>query len=230
MLSVQNLTKTYQVGTSKITALDHISMEVQDGEFIAVVGTSGSGKSTLLHLAAGVDLPTSGSVFVNGQDIYQMSDTDRAAYRRRHIGIIYQSFNLISTLTVEENIILPFLLEEKKINQKELSSLLELLGLKERRRHLPNQLSGGQQQRVAIGRALFAKPSLILADEPTGNLDSKNTKEVLELLQTANKEYHQTVMLVTHDESAKSFAQRFVELADGKIVQYRKQACDMNED
>lgn len=221
MLSIQNLTKTYQVGTSKVVALDHISMEVQDGEFIAVVGTSGSGKSTLLHLTAGVDLPTSGSVLVNGQDIYRMSDANRAAYRRRHIGIIYQSFNLISTLTVEENIILPFLLEEKKVNPKELSSLLELLGLKERRKHLPNQLSGGQQQRVAIGRALFAKPSLILADEPTGNLDSKNTKEVLELLQKANKEYHQTVMLVTHDESAKSFAQRFVELAYGKIVQQK---------
>lgn len=218
MLKIQNLTKTYEIGTSAVTALDHVNLEIGDGEFAAIMGTSGSGKSTLLHMIAGVDIPTSGRVLVNGTDISRIGAAKQAIYRRRNIGMIYQSFNLISTLTVEENLVLPLILDKKERDAGRLEELLRLLRLSDRRKHLPNQLSGGQQQRVAIGRALMARPSLILADEPTGNLDSKNTEEILNLLKAANEEYGQTIVMVSHDEYVSSFAKRRILLKDGKVV------------
>ncbi|GAA4653007.1 ABC transporter ATP-binding protein [Anaerocolumna aminovalerica] len=218
MITIQNLTKIYKIGDSTVIALDNVNLEIKKGEFLAITGPSGSGKSTLLHMMAGVDIPTSGNVFIEGKNINKLQPSEQAIFRRRHIGMIYQSFNLIPTLTVEENIILPLMLDGKKIDRAMLMSLLELLGLSERRKHLPNQLSGGQQQRVAIGRGLMSKPSLILADEPTGNLDSENTEEVLTLLRAANENYDQTIIMVSHDENVSSIAKRRIFMKDGHIA------------
>ncbi|MDU6265733.1 MAG: ABC transporter ATP-binding protein [Anaerocolumna aminovalerica] len=218
MITIQNLTKIYKIGDSTVIALDNVNLEIKKGEFLAITGPSGSGKSTLLHLMAGVDIPTSGNVFIEGKNINKLQPSEQAIFRRRHIGMIYQSFNLIPTLTVEENIILPLMLDGKKIDRAMLMSLLELLGLSDRRKHLPNQLSGGQQQRVAIGRGLMSKPSLILADEPTGNLDSENTEEVLTLLRAANENYDQTIIMVSHDENVSSIAKRRIFMKDGHIA------------
>lgn len=218
MLTIQNLTKTYKIADSKVIALDNVNLEITKGEFLAIMGPSGSGKSTLLHMMAGVDIPTSGNVFIEGRNISKLQPSEQAIFRRRHIGMIYQSFNLIPTLTVEENIMLPLMLDGKKTDRAMLMSLLELLGLSERRKHLPNQLSGGQQQRVAIGRGLMSKPSLILADEPTGNLDSENTEEVLALLKAANENYGQTIIMVSHDENVSSIAKRRIFMKDGRIT------------
>ena len=199
-------------------ALDNVSFSVEKGEFIAIVGASGSGKSTLLHLMGGVDKPTSGKVFINDKDIYQLSKDDLAVFRRRQIGIIYQFYNLIPILNVKENILLPCNLDGKKVEEKHLQEIIELLGLSNREEHLPNQLSGGQQQRVAIGRAIINNPSIILADEPTGNLDSKSSKEIIELLKKSNKKYNQTILLITHDMSIAEQADRIIKIQDGKIV------------
>ena len=199
-------------------ALDNVSFSVEKGEFIAIVGASGSGKSTLLHLMGGVDKPTSGKVFINDKDIYQLSKDDLAIFRRREIGIIYQFYNLIPILNVKENILLPCNLDGKKVEEKHLQEIIELLGLSNREEHLPNQLSGGQQQRVAIGRAIINNPSIILADEPTGNLDSKSSKEIIELLKKSNKKYNQTILLITHDMSIAEQADRIIKIQDGKIV------------
>ncbi|WP_313128994.1 ABC transporter ATP-binding protein [Anaerocolumna sp.] len=218
MITIQKLTKIYKIGDSTVTALDNVNLEIKKGEFLAIMGPSGSGKSTLLHMMAGVDIPTSGNVFIEGKNINKLQPSEQAIFRRRHIGMIYQSFNLIPTLTVEENIILPLMLDGKKIDRAMLISLLELLGLSDRRKHLPNQLSGGQQQRVAVGRGLMSKPSLILADEPTGNLDSENTEEVLALLKAANENYDQTIIMVSHDENVSSIAKRRIFMKDGRIT------------
>ena len=206
ILKVQNLTKKYGKKDTEVVALDNVSFSVEKGEFIAIVGASGSGKSTLLHLMGGVDKPTSGKVFINDKDIYQLSKDDLAIFRRREIGIIYQFYNLIPILNVKENILLPCNLDGKKVEEKHLQE------------HLPNQLSGGQQQRVAIGRAIINNPSIILADEPTGNLDSKSSKEIIELLKKSNKKYNQTILLITHDMSIAEQADRIIKIQDGKIV------------
>ena len=206
ILKVQNLTKKYGKKDTEVVALDNVSFSVEKGEFIAIVGASGSGKSTLLHLMGGVDKPTSGKVFINDKDIYQLSKDDLAIFRRREIGIIYQFYNLIPILNV------------KKVEEKHLQEIIELLGLSNREEHLPNQLSGGQQQRVAIGRAIINNPSIILADEPTGNLDSKSSKEIIELLKKSNKKYNQTILLITHDMSIAEQADRIIKIQDGKIV------------
>ncbi len=198
--------------------VDNVSFSVEKGEFIAIVGASGSGKSTLLHLMGGVDKPTSGKVFINDKDIYQLSKDDLAIFRRREIGIIYQFYNLIPILNVKENILLPCNLDGKKVEEKHLQEIIELLGLSNREEHLPNQLSGGQQQRVAIGRAIINNPSIILADEPTGNLDSKSSKEIIELLKKSNKKYNQTILLITHHMSIAEQADRIIKIQDGKIV------------
>ena len=211
ILKVQNLTKKYGKKDTEVVALDNVS-------FIALVGASGSGKSTLLHLMGGVDKPTSGKVFINDKDIYQLSKDDLAIFRRREIGIIYQFYNLIPILNVKENILLPCNLDGKKVEEKHLQEIIELLGLSNREEHLPNQLSGGQQQRVAIGRAIINNPSIILADEPTGNLDSKSSKEIIELLKKSNKKYNQTILLITHDMSIAEQADRIIKIQDGKIV------------
>ena len=203
---------------TEVVALDNVSFSVEKGEFIAIVGASGSGKSTLLHLMGGVDKPTSGKVFINDKDIYQLSKDDLAIFRRREIGIIYQFYNLIPILNVKENILLPCNLDGKKVEEKHLQEIIELLGLSNREEHLPNQLSGGQQQRVAIGRAIINNPSIILADEPTGNLDSKSSKEIIELLKKSNKKYNQTILLITHDMSIAEQADRIIKIQDGKIV------------
>lgn len=218
ILKVQNLTKKYGKKDTEVVALDNVSFSVEKGEFIAIVGASGSGKSTLLHLMGGVDKPTSGKVFINGKDIYQLSKDDLAIFRRREIGIIYQFYNLIPILNVKENILLPCNLDGKKVEEKHLQEIIELLGLSNREEHLPNQLSGGQQQRVAIGRAIINNPSIILADEPTGNLDSKSSKEIIELLKKSNKKYNQTILLITHDMSIAEQADRIIKIQDGKIV------------
>lgn len=222
ILEVKNLTKTYGKGDSLVKAVDNVSMDVSDGEFVAIIGASGSGKSTLLHLIGGVDCPDdkkAGEIIVNGEDITKLNKNQMAVFRRRNIGIIYQFYNLIPVLTVRENITLPVSLDKKEIDEKYLDELIDALGLKERESHLPNQLSGGQQQRVAIGRALFGRPALILADEPTGNLDSKSSAEIVKLLKLANKRYHQTIIMVTHDEKIAEQADRVIEFADGKIIQ-----------
>lgn len=218
ILRVENLSKVYGKGDSKVVAIENISFSIQKGEFVAIVGASGSGKSTLLHLIGGVDRPTSGKVFIDGKDIYQMNDDNLAIFRRRQVGLIYQFYNLIPILNVEENITLPCDLDGKKVNRQKLNELLKTLGLEERKNHLPNELSGGQQQRVAIGRALINSPSIILADEPTGNLDSKAGEKIVNLLKRSNKEYNQTIIMITHNIEIAKIADRIIKIEDGKII------------
>ncbi len=218
MVEARNLKKIYNTGGGRIKALDGIDLTIGDGEFLAIMGSSGSGKSTLLHLIAGVDTPTSGSVWIDGVDIHRLKPSELAVLRRRSIGMIYQTYNLVPTLTVEENMILPLMLDRRPIEKEKVDTLLEVLQLKDRRRHLPGQLSGGQQQRTAIGRVLLARPSVLLADEPTGNLDSKNTEEVLALLCQANREFGQTVVLVTYDPKAGGMAKRQICISDGRVA------------
>ena len=218
ILKTENLTKIYGKGENQVVALDKVNISVNEGEFVAIVGASGSGKSTLLHLLGGVDKPTSGTVFVGGKDIYKLSSDDLAKFRRREVGLIYQFYNLIPILNAKENITLPLELDNKKVNQEELDKLLKDLGMYERREHLPNQLSGGQQQRVSIGRALITHPSIVLADEPTGNLDSKSSDEIVELLKKANKEYKQTIIMITHNMELAQEADRIIKIEDGRIV------------
>lgn len=218
ILRVEKLKKIYGQGNSAVVALDEASLSVKQGEFVAIVGSSGSGKSTLMHLIGGVDRPTSGKVFVGGIDVYAQKEEELAIFRRRQVGLIYQFYNLIPVLNVWENMTLPVLMDGRKVNENRLSELLELLKLKDREHHLPNQLSGGQQQRVSIGRALLNAPSLLLADEPTGNLDSENSREIMELLRYSNKTYHQTVIVITHDENIALQADRILALEDGRII------------
>ena len=218
ILKTENLTKIYGTGENKVVALDKVNMSVNEGEFVAIVGASGSGKSTLLHLLGGVDKPTSGTVYVGGKDIYKLSSDDLAKFRRREVGLIYQFYNLIPILNAKENVTLPLELDNKKVNTEELDNLLKNLGIYERRDHLPNQLSGGQQQRVSIGRALITHPTIVLADEPTGNLDSKSSDEIIELLKKANKEYKQTIIMITHNMEIASVADRIIKIEDGHIV------------
>ena len=218
ILRVENLCKTYGKGKNEVKALDHISFSVNKGEFIAIIGPSGSGKSTLLHILGGVDKPTSGKVFMNDNDVYLQNDEQLAIFRRRQVGLIYQFYNLIPILNVVENMTLPLKLDGQKVNEERVNELLELLGLAERRKHLPSQLSGGQQQRVSIGRALINAPALVLADEPTGNLDSKNSQEIIGLLKHSNQKYGQTLIVITHDENIALQADRIIRIADGQIV------------
>ena len=218
LLRVEHLCKTYGTGENQVKALDDVSFSVNRGEFVAIIGPSGSGKSTLLHLLGGVDKPTSGKVYVDGCDVYAQNEEKLAIFRRRQVGLIYQFYNLIPVLDVVENMTLPVLLDGQKVNQKRLGELLNTLGLRGRERHLPNQLSGGQQQRVSIGRALMNAPAVVLADEPTGNLDSKNSQEIVELLRLSNRTYHQTLIVITHDESLALQADRVIAIEDGKIV------------
>lgn len=217
-LKIHDLCKVYGEGENQVVALNHVSLDIKRGEFTAIIGTSGSGKSTLLHAIGCVDVPTSGKIYLNGQDVYAQSSDKLAIFRRRQVGLIYQFHNLIPTLNVVENITLPILMDKRKVNQKRLYELLCLLGLEERRNHLPNQLSGGQQQRVAIGRALMNAPQVMLADEPTGSLDSKNGHEIIKLLKESNRIYGQTLLLVTHDESIALQADRIVGISDGRVV------------
>ena len=224
-LKIKELCKVYGKGENQVTALDHISLTIEKGEFTAIIGSSGSGKSTLLHAIAGVDIPTSGKIYLEGQDVYGQSNEKLAIFRRRQVGLIYQFHNLIPTLNVEENITLPILMDKRKVNQKLLNDLLELLGLEERKTHLPNQLSGGQQQRVAIGRALMNAPAVMLADEPTGSLDSKNGQEIIHLLKESHNKYHQTLIIVTHDENIALQADRIICIADGKVVRDERQVA-----
>ena len=219
ILKVENLCKIYGKGENEVTAVDNVSFSVEKGEFVAIVGASGSGKSTLLHLLGGVDRPTSGKVFIDGEDIYKLSDDQLAIFRRRQVGLIYQFYNLIPILTVEENITLPCNLDGKQVEQAKLDELLKTLKLENRRKHLPNELSGGQQQRVSIGRAIINNPAIMLADEPTGNLDSKASEEIISLLRLSNKKYNQTVIIITHDEKIALEADRFSTIDDGKIIQ-----------
>lgn len=219
ILKCENLTKIYGDEENKTIALDDVSFTVKKGQFVSIIGASGSGKSTLLHLLGGVDNPTSGTVFIKDINIHQLTEDKLAEFRRKEIGIIYQFYNLLPIMNVKENITLPRELDKRKINEKELDELIHILGLEDRVTHLPNQLSGGQQQRVAIGRALINHPSLILADEPTGNLDSKSSKEIIELLKISNKRYNQTILLVTHDEKIAKEADRIITIKDGKIFQ-----------
>lgn len=218
ILETKNLCKTYGEGDTLVKALDNVSFSVEQGEFIAIVGPSGSGKSTLLHILGGVDVPTSGEVIINGTKISDLDETALAIFRRRQIGLIYQFYNLIPILTGEENLTLPLLLDGRKPDQKQIEMLVEKLGLENRLKHLPNELSGGQQQRVSIGRALLNSPALLLADEPTGNLDSENSKEIIKLLRQFNKENKQTVIIITHDERIALSADRVIEINDGKIL------------
>ncbi len=218
ILRVENLKKIYGKGEGEVRALDDVSFSVQKGEFIAVVGSSGSGKSTLLHIIGGVDRPTSGHVFMSGQDVYAQSDDNLAVFRRREVGLIYQFYNLIPVLNVVENITLPVLMDGRKVNEERLNEMLDILSLRGREKHLPNQLSGGQQQRVSIGRALMNAPAVVLADEPTGNLDSRNSQEIVELLKLSNKKYQQTLIVITHNESIALQADRIITLEDGRIV------------
>lgn len=217
ILRTKKIRKVYGKGSAEVVALDDVSLSINKGEFVAVVGASGSGKSTLLHMLGGVDRPTSGKVYVNDTDIFGMNDDSLAIFRRRQVGIIYQFYNLIPTLSVEENITLPLELDGRKADTEELDKLLELLGLSDRRTHLPNELSGGQQQRTSIGRALITRPSIILADEPTGNLDSKNGNEIIELLKKSNKMYAQTIVMITHDLEIAKSADRIIRMEDGRI-------------
>ena len=218
VLRTEELTREYGFGDNKVVALNHVSFSVEEGEFVTILGPSGSGKSTLLHLLGGVDKPTFGKVYIGGQSIYEMKERELTAFRRREIGQIYQFYNLIPVLNVEENICLPMLLDHRQAERKDLDELLELLGLTERVNHLPSELSGGQQQRVAIGRALISKPKLILADEPTGNLDQKNSREIIKLFRELNEKYGQTILLITHDEKIAEQAERILVIEDGRIV------------
>lgn len=218
ILKIENICKTYGKGENQVKALDNVSFSVNSGEFIAIIGASGSGKSTLLHIIGGVDKPTSGKVYMNGQDVYAQSDEQLAIFRRRQVGLIYQFYNLIPVLNVTENITLPVLMDKQKVNQDRFNELLNTLNLVGRENHLPNQLSGGQQQRVSIGRALMNAPSVVLADEPTGNLDSKNSQEIIELLKISNKKYNQTLIIITHDENIALQADRIIAIEDGKII------------
>ena len=218
VLKVEKKTKIYGKGDTKVVALDNVSFSVEKGEFVAIVGASGSGKSTLLHLMGGVDRPTSGSVYIDGKNIYKYTDDELAIFRRRQIGLIYQFYNLIPILNVEENITLPLDLDTRKVDKQRLENLLKLLGLDKRRYHLPNQLSGGQQQRTSIGRAMITSPAIILADEPTGNLDSKASDEIVELLKKSNKDFKQTIIMITHNMDIAKEADRIIKIEDGKIV------------
>ena len=218
ILKVEKLTKIYGKGTTEVVALDNVSFSVEKGEFVAIVGASGSGKSTLLHLIGGVDRPTSGKVYIDGKDIYSLNDDKLAIFRRRQVGLVYQFYNLIPILNVEENITLPLDLDNRKVDDKHLKELLELLGLENRKTHLPNQLSGGQQQRTSIGRALITNPTIVLADEPTGNLDSKSSDEIVALLKKSNKEYKQTIIMITHNMEIAKCADRIIKIEDGNIV------------
>lgn len=218
ILEVTNLCKTYGKGDTMVKALDNVSFSVEKGEFVAIIGPSGSGKSTLLHILGGVDVPTKGSVVINQTDISNLDETELAIFRRRQIGLIYQFYNLIPILTVQENLTLPLLLDGRKPDEKQISTLVKRLGLENRLDHLPNQLSGGQQQRVSIGRALVNNPALMLADEPTGNLDSENSKEIISLLRQFNKDFNQTVIIITHDEKIANSADRVITIEDGKIT------------
>ena len=218
ILKVENLTKVYGKGENEVRALNGVSFSVEKGDFVAIIGPSGSGKSTLLHTLGGVDRPTGGKVLVNGQDVYSRSDEQIAVFRRREVGLIYQFYNLIPVLNVEENMSLPVLLDGRNVNRDRLRELIRELDLVGREKHLPNQLSGGQQQRVSIGRALMNSPSIVLADEPSGNLDSKNSHEIVELLKRMNREYNQTLIMITHDESIALQARRIIAIEDGKIV------------
>ena len=218
ILKVENLTKLYGEGENQVRALDGVSFSVEKGEFLAIIGPSGSGKSTLLHLLGGVDRPSSGKVWMDGQDVYAQNEEQLAIFRRRQVGLVYQFYNLIPVLDVVENITLPVLMDGRPVNQERLNELLQTLGLSDRRKSLPNQLSGGQQQRVSIGRALMNAPAVVLADEPTGNLDSKNSQEIVELLKLSNKKYGQTLLVITHDENIALQADRVIAIEDGRIV------------
>ena len=219
ILKVDNLTKIYGKDSTKVVALDHVFFSVEKGEFVAIVGASGSGKSTLLHLIGGVDRPTSGKVFIDGKDIFNFNDDKLAIFRRRQVGLIYQFYNLIPILNVEENITLPLSLDNREVDKERLNDLLKLLGLQNRKNHLPNELSGGQQQRTSIGRALITNPTIILADEPTGNLDSKSSDEIVALLKKSNKELNQTIIMITHNMEIAKVADRIIKIDDGKIVE-----------
>lgn len=218
LLKIENLCKTYGKGENEVKALDNVSFTVPKGQMAAVVGPSGSGKSTLLHILGGVDRPTSGKVFLDGQDVFAQNAKNLAIFRRRQVGLIYQFYNLIPVLNAEENITLPVIMDGRKPDSEQLERLLEMLGIKERRLHLPSQLSGGQQQRVSIGRALFTSPGVILADEPTGNLDSKSSAEIIELLRKSNRELNQTMLIITHDENIALKCDRIITISDGKIT------------
>ena len=218
ILKIEHLSKTYGKGETAVKALDDVSFSIKKGEFVAIIGPSGSGKSTILHLLGGVDRPTSGKVFVDNTDIYDLNETQLAIFRRRQIGLIYQFYNLIPVLTVEENITLPLLLDGHKVDKKQFADTVKTLKLEQRLNHLPNQLSGGQQQRVSIGRALISNPAIMLADEPTGNLDSKNSSEIIELLKMFNKTYNQTLIIITHDERIALQADRVITIEDGRIA------------
>ena len=219
IVKVENLTKIYGKGDNKVVALDNVSFNVEKGEFVAIVGASGSGKSTLLHLIGGVDRPTSGRVIIDGKNIFELNDDKLAIFRRRQVGLIYQFYNLIPILNVEENITLPMSLDNRKVDNQKLDEMLNLLGLENRRKHLPNELSGGQQQRTSIGRALISNPTIILADEPTGNLDTKASDEIVALLKKSNKELNQTIIMITHNMEIAKIADRIIKLEDGKIVE-----------
>ena len=218
ILRAENLTKIYGTGENQVVALDHVSFSVNKGEFLAIIGPSGSGKSTLLHILGGVDTPTSGKVYMEGTDVYAQKEEQLAIFRRRQVGLIYQFYNLIPVLNVVENMTLPVRMDGRPVNKEHLNELLEILSLKGRENHLPNQLSGGQQQRVSIGRALMNAPAVVLADEPTGNLDSKNSQEIVELLKYSNQKFNQTLIVITHDENIALQADRIIAIEDGKIT------------
>lgn len=218
LIKVEHLTKIYGKGENAVRAVDDISFTVEKGEFVAIIGPSGSGKSTLLHILGGVDRPTAGKIYLNGQDVYAQNEDQLAIFRRRQVGLIYQFYNLIPVLNVVENLTLPVLMDNREVNEERLNELLHTLGLERRKNALPNQLSGGQQQRVSIGRALMNAPAVVLADEPTGNLDSKNSQEIVELLKYSNRKYHQTLIVITHDESIALQADRILAIDDGKII------------
>ena len=218
LLKVENLCKIYGKGENEVRAVDDVSFSVPKGQMVAIVGASGSGKSTLLHMIGAVDRPTSGKIFLDGQDVFRQNNRELAIFRRRQVGLIYQFYNLIPVLTAEENITLPMLMDGRKPDKEHLEKILDMLGLKERRDHLPSQMSGGQQQRVSIGRAIFTSPQVILADEPTGNLDSKNSAEIMELFRRSNHELKQTIIIITHDENIAEQCDRVIVLSDGKII------------
>lgn len=218
ILRVENLTKVYGSGNNKVVALDNVSFSVEKGEFVSIVGASGSGKSTLLHLLGGVDRPTSGKVLINDTDIFKMNDDELAIFRRRQVGLIYQFYNLIPILNVKENITLPLELDNKRVSDEEVDNLIKMLGLDKRSKHLPNELSGGEQQRTSIGRALISRPAIVLADEPTGNLDTKASEEIVSLLKKSNKEMKQTIIMITHNLELAKVADKIIEIADGRIV------------